>query len=43
MCDYFLGQWSGGHVIRERLEQGRVIGDALISCVRWMRAVGADD
>jgi hypothetical protein len=42
-CDYFCGQWSGGHVVCERFDKDRVIGNALIGCAYWMRAIGADD
>ncbi|MGB8329309.1 MAG: hypothetical protein WCE62_04215 [Polyangiales bacterium] len=42
-CEYFRGQWSGGHVVCERFERDRVIGDARIGCAYWERAVGADD
>ena len=42
-CEFFRGQWSGGHVVCERFEKDRVIGDARIGCAYWMRAVGSDD
>jgi len=42
-CDYFRGQWSGGHVICERFERERVIGNARVGCAYWMRAIGSDD
>jgi hypothetical protein len=31
-CDYFCCQWSGAHVVCERFERERVIGDARIGC-----------
>ena len=42
-CDFFRGQCSGGHIVCERFEKDRVIGDAGIGCAYWMRAIGADD
>jgi hypothetical protein len=42
-CEYFRGEWSGGHVVCERFERPRVVGDARIGCAYWMRAIGSDD
>jgi hypothetical protein len=42
-CAYFRGQLSGGHVMCERFERERVIGDPRIACAYWMRAVGSYD
>ena len=42
-CEYFRGQWPGGHVVCERFEKDRVIWDARIGCAYWTRAIGADD
>jgi hypothetical protein len=41
----FLLPWAvqGWHVVCERFERDRVIGDARIGCAYWMRATGADD
>jgi hypothetical protein len=41
-CEFHRGQWSGGHVVCERFERDRVIGDARIGCAYWMRAIGSD-
>jgi hypothetical protein len=42
-CEYFRGQWSGGHVVCEQQERPRVIGAPHLGCAFWMRAIGADD
>jgi len=42
-CEYFRGQWSGGHVVCERFERDNVIGAAHLGCAYWMRAIGIYD
>lgn len=42
-CSYFRGQVKAVHVVCERFERDRVIGDARIGCAYWMREPGADD
>lgn len=42
-CEYFQGEFCGGHVVCERFERDRVIGDAMIGCAYWQRELGADD
>jgi len=42
-CEFFRGQRSSDHVVCERFEQARVIGDARLGCAYWMRATGSDD
>jgi hypothetical protein len=42
-CSYFRGQFKAEHVVCERFERDRVIGDAWIGCAYWQREPGADD
>lgn len=42
-CEFFRGQWSGGHVVCERFERPTVIGAPQLGCAYWLRAIGSDD
>lgn len=42
-CEFNRGQRFGNHVVCERFEKARVVGDARIGCAYWERAPGADD
>ena len=42
-CDYFKGDFYGGHVVCEQQEKPRVIGAPHLGCAFWLRAVGSDD
>lgn len=42
-CEFFRGEFFGGHVVCERFEKPRVIGDARIGCAYWMREPASDD
>jgi hypothetical protein len=42
-CAHFQGQFYAEHVVCERFEKQRVIGDARIGCAYWQREPGSDD
>jgi hypothetical protein len=42
-CRYNEGARSASHVVCERFEKPRVVGDAKIGCAYWEREPGADD